>query len=92
MRRGEVWWYEPPDESPRPYLILVRDEAIEVLNKLVAVPSTRTIRGIPTEVELGPEDGMPGQCALSIDNITVVRKALLTQRIAGQLRATETAQ
>jgi mRNA-degrading endonuclease toxin of MazEF toxin-antitoxin module len=29
MRRGEVWWYENPEEPPRPWVILTRDEAIE---------------------------------------------------------------
>jgi len=47
---------------PRPWLILTRDEAIEVLDKLLAVPATTTIRGIPTEVPLGREDGMPSEC------------------------------
>jgi mRNA interferase MazF len=79
--RGEIWWHEPPDEKPRPYLILTRNEAIDRLTKLVAVPSTRTIRHLQSEVPLDREDGMPGSCVLSTDNITVVRKALLTRRI-----------
>lgn len=79
--RGEVWWHEPPDDEPRPFLILTRNEAIAGLEKLVAVPTTQTIRGIPSEVELGGEDGMPGDCVVSNDNITVVRKVLLTRQI-----------
>jgi mRNA-degrading endonuclease toxin of MazEF toxin-antitoxin module len=66
-----VWWHEPPDDEPRPFVILTRNEAIAGLEKLVAVPTTRTIRGIPSEVELGREDGMPGDCVVSTDNITV---------------------
>lgn len=27
--RGEVWWYERPDQKPRPVLILTRSEAIQ---------------------------------------------------------------
>ena len=79
--RGEVWWHEPPDEVPRPFVILTRNEAIAGLEKLVAVPTTQTIRGIPSEVELGSDDGMLGDCVVSTDNITVVRKALLTRHI-----------
>jgi mRNA interferase MazF len=81
MTRGEVWWHEPEDEKPRPYLVLVRDEAIESLTKLVAVPTTRTVRRLPSEVALDHDDGMPSPCVLSTDNITVVQKALLTRRI-----------
>jgi mRNA interferase MazF len=82
MRRGEIWWHEPPDEKRRPVLILTRDEAIRRLNKLVAAPATGTIHGIPSEVQVGPEDGMPRESAISLDNTTLVRKALLTERIA----------
>jgi mRNA-degrading endonuclease toxin of MazEF toxin-antitoxin module len=41
----------------------------------------RTIRGIPTEVRLGPEDGMPQACALSLDNLTLVRPQLCTSLV-----------
>jgi len=81
MTRGEVWWHEPEDDKPRPYLLLVRDEAIDSLNKLVAVPATTSIRQMPTEVPLDHEDGMPEPCVLSTDNITIVRKVLLTRQI-----------
>ena len=42
---------------------------------------TRTVRGIDTEVELGPEDGMPIACAVSLDNLRTVPQALLTESI-----------
>ena len=59
MNRGEVWWVERPEVGRRPHLILTRDAAVPVLGALLAVPATRTVRGIASEVELGPEDGMP---------------------------------
>lgn len=48
---------------------------------VVAIPSTRTIRGLASEVELGPEDGMPTACALSLDNISTIRTSFLTSRL-----------
>ncbi len=81
VARGEVWWYEDPRAGRRPFLILTRDEAIPVLNQVLAVPATRMIRGIPTEVTLGASDGMPSDCALTLDNVTLVRPALCTGRI-----------
>ncbi len=81
VARGEVWWYEDPRADRRPFLIMTRDEAIPVLNQLLAVPATRTVRGIPTEVELDESDGLPAPCALTLDNLTLVRTSLLTQRI-----------
>ncbi|MGH2772336.1 MAG: type II toxin-antitoxin system PemK/MazF family toxin [Actinomycetota bacterium] len=76
-----MWWYEHPNGKPRPFLILTRDEAIPVLNQVLAVPATGTIRGIPTEVELDESDGMPQHCVLSLDNVTTIRTALCTRRI-----------
>lgn len=76
-----MWWYEDPRAGRRPFLILTRDEVIPVLNQVLAVPATRTIRGIPTEVLLGPHDGMPSECVLSLDNVTLVRPSLCTARI-----------
>ncbi len=81
MRRGEIWWHEPPEQKRRPVLILTRDEAIGQLNKLVAAPATGTVRDIPSEVPVGPDDGMPRESAISLDNTTLVQKALLTERI-----------
>lgn len=78
VARGEVWWYEDPRAGRRPFLILTRDEAIPVLNQLLAVPAIRTVRRIPTEVLLGRDDGMPDECVLSLDNVTLVRPGLCT--------------
>jgi len=81
VARGEVWWYEDPRTGRRPFLVMTRDEAIPVLNQVLAVPATRTVRGIPTEVELDASDGMPARCVLALDNMALVRTALLTERI-----------
>lgn len=67
MNRGEVWWYELPDLGRRPGCILTRQAPIPVLNALLVAPATRTVRGIPTELTLGVEDGMPYDCALSFE-------------------------
>jgi mRNA interferase MazF len=80
-RRGEVWWAEEPSVGRRPFLVFSRDEVIPVLRTVLAVPATRTVRGIPTEVPLGPDDGMPEECALSFDNATVVDQSLLVEHV-----------
>jgi mRNA interferase MazF len=90
-RRGEVWWGEIEDLGRRPFLIMTRSAAIPVLNSVLAAPVTRTVRSIPTEVSLGPADGMPMKCAASFDNLRVVPKAYLGDRICtlGSTRLTE---
>ena len=79
-RRGEVWWGEIEDLGRRPFLVMTRSAAVPVLHGVLAAPVTRTIRGIPTELLLGPEDGMPTECAASFDNLRVVPKAFLVER------------
>jgi mRNA interferase MazF len=81
VNRGEVWWVEDPELGRRPHLVLTRDAALPVLNSAISVPATRTVRGIPTEVLLTPADGMLQDCVLSLDNITVVAKALFRSKI-----------
>ena len=81
MKRGEVWWVERPGARRRPHLVLTRDVAIERLQTVLGVPATTTIRGIPTEVELGPEDGMPAACVLTLDNTRVLRRAYFVEKI-----------
>jgi mRNA-degrading endonuclease toxin of MazEF toxin-antitoxin module len=45
------------------------------------VPASRTIRQIPTEVVLDTGDGMPEECVLVLDNLTLVPKELFRTRI-----------
>ena len=81
VARGEVWWAELPDAGARPVLVLTRERAISVLRRVVVVPATRTVRGIPTEVRLSGDDGMPEDCALSFDNVSTIPKSVLRSRI-----------
>ena len=81
MNRGEVWWYEDADAGRRPACVLTRQAAIPVLNAVLVVPATRTVRGIPTEVALSADDGMLEDCVLTFDNLYTVPKRNLTSRI-----------
>jgi len=81
VNRGEVWWVERPDSGRRPHLVLTRDAAIPVLRSVIAVPATRTVRGIRTEVALGPDDGMPDHCVLTLDNVRALPKAYFVEPI-----------
>lgn len=78
--QGEIWWAEAEDKV-RPVLVVTRDQALQVLRRIMVAPITRTVRGIPTEVPLDAEDGMREPCAASFDNLRVVPKSSLTARI-----------
>ncbi len=78
--QGEVWWAEAEDKR-RPVLVVTRSDAVPVLTWIMVAPVTRTIRDIPTEVELGPEHGLPDDCVAAFDNLQPIRRTFLTQRL-----------
>lgn len=81
VTRGDIFWFDFQDVGRRPVLVLTRDEAIPVLRKITVAFVTRSIRGIPTEVRLDEDDGMPAECVVTLDNLRMVSPALLTELI-----------
>jgi mRNA interferase MazF len=81
--QGEIWWAEAMDQC-RPVLVVTRSEAVPVLTWIVVAPVTRTVRGIPTEIPLGPEHGLAEAGVASLDNLQPIRRSFLTSR-AGAL-------
>ena len=81
--RGDVRLYRlaPPDKQ-RPVLVLTRDSALAYLSRVTAAPIASTIRGVPSEVVLGAEDGMKQPCAVNLHNLVTVSKEHLGRRVA----------
>lgn len=82
-RQGEIWWAEVEDIR-RPVLVVTRSEVVDVLTGVIVAPVTRTVRGIPTEIRLGSDEGLTVECVASFDNLQRVRRAVLTEK-AGDL-------
>jgi len=82
LKRGEIRWYtfRPPDKR-RPVLVLTRDEVVNALSEIVVLPATRTVRGLETEVILHEDGGMPAECALNFDHISLAQRDRLGQII-----------
>lgn len=78
--QGEIWWAEAEDRR-RPVLVVTRSEAVPVLTWIVVAPVTRTVRDIPTEVPVGPDQGLPVASVASFDNLQPIRRTFLTQRV-----------
>jgi mRNA interferase MazF len=96
VKRGEVWWADQgPPAGRRPVLLLSRDEAYAVRALVIVAPVTTRVRGIPSEVPLGPEDNLPRACVANLDTITTIAKASLRERLtslsAENLRAVDAA-
>lgn len=76
FHRGEIWLYtfKKPDKR-RPVVILSRQEAIPLLSTVLVAPVTSTIRGLPSEVEVGVSEGLKHESAINLDHIQTVAKA-----------------
>jgi mRNA interferase MazF len=82
VKRSEVWWAElGPPAGRRPVLLLSRNEAYAVRELVMVAPLTTRIRGIPSEVALGNEDGVPRPCVVNLDTIATIAKASLRERL-----------
>ena len=96
MRRGQVWWADlPPPFGRRPVLFLSRDGAYSVRDLIIVAPVTTRVRGIPAEVPLGRDDGLPRPCVANLDAMYTISKRQVDRHItdlsADKLRAVEAA-
>jgi mRNA interferase MazF len=80
---AELWWTEfEGSAGRRPALVLTRPEAAAVLPRLLVAPATTVVRGLPSEVGLGPEDGVPKECVLNLDTPELVSRHHLVKYIS----------
>lgn len=73
--------FPKPDKS-RPALVLTRDSAISYLNRIVVAPITSAVRSVPSEVSLGPDDGMKDACVVNLHNVISIDKNAIGRRVA----------
>ena len=86
VERGDIVWADlGPPAGWRPVCVLTRDAAIAVLTAITCAPITRTIRGIRSEVEVGPGEGLPDRSVISCDNLITSPTTLLDSEPAGRL-------
>lgn len=83
LERGEIRLFRfPAPDKQRPVLVLTRGSAIGYLGRVTVAPVTSTIRGVPSEVQLGLDEGMKQPCAVNLHNVVTVPKDGLGRRVA----------
>ncbi|HEY1276607.1 MAG TPA: type II toxin-antitoxin system PemK/MazF family toxin [Thermoleophilaceae bacterium] len=88
MNRGDVYDVDWPGAGRHPAVIVTRQVAIPLLSSVTVAFVTSTIRDLPTEIPLGPEQGLDHPCVANCDNLlTVPKPALVHHR--GALGPTE---
>ncbi len=73
----------------RPVLILTREQVRPHLTRVTVAPITTTVRGLSTEVPVGPANGLDQNSVVSCDNIVTVLKSTLGRNIGYLLPAQE---
>ena len=83
LSRGDIRLYRfaPPGKT-RPVVVLTRNSALRYLSTATVAPITSSIRGVPSEVQLGEDDGMKGPCAVNLHNALTVSQQRLEKRVA----------
>jgi mRNA interferase MazF len=59
-------------DKTRPVLVLTRDTVRPHLTNVTVAPITSTIRGLSTEVAVGPANGLVHDSVVSLDNIQTI--------------------
>ncbi len=85
-RRGEIWHhrFKAPDKD-RPVVILTRQSVLPLLRTAMVAPVTSTIRGVPSEVIVGVDEGLKRDSAINLDHVQTVEQRLL-HRYVGSVR------
>jgi len=86
VNRGDLHWTDFGRRAGRrPAVILTRDEIIPFLESVVVAPVTRTIRGIDSEVAIGPGEGLDHDSVINCDSLVTMRKSRLASQPIGSL-------
>lgn len=68
-------------DKTRPVLILTREAVRPYLARLTVAPITSTVRGLSTEVPVGPANGLDHDSVVSCDNVVTVPKSALGRHL-----------
>nr|WP_202627953.1 type II toxin-antitoxin system PemK/MazF family toxin [Cellulomonas sp. APG4] len=78
-------------DKTRPAVVLTREAARAAMSKVTVAPITSTVKGLSSEVLVGPENGLDHRCVVALDNVVTVPDAALG-RTVGYLTATQEAE
>jgi mRNA interferase MazF len=78
-------------DKTRPVLVLTRERVRQSRRWVTVAPVTSTVRGLSTELTVGPFNGLDHDSVVSLDNITTIPVADLGRRIGRLLPEQEPA-
>lgn len=81
-----MYTFRNPDKR-RPVLVITRQEVIGLLDTVMVAPITSAIRGAPSEVIVGIDEGLMHDSAVNLDHIQTVEQTKLMRRLGKLSRA-----
>ena len=76
-------------DEARPVLVLTREVVRPHMTTVTIAPITTTVRGLSTEVAVGPANGLERRSVVACDHITTIPRDALASRIGVLLDAQE---
>jgi mRNA interferase MazF len=78
VNRGDVHWvrFARPDKK-RPVVVLTRSRLIGHLGTVTVAALTTTVRDVPSQVRVGPEDGVPKPSAVNLHHVITLDRSEL---------------
>ena len=82
LNRGDIWQldFAPPDKR-RPVLVLSRPALLHALQTATVAAITSALRGAPTEVALGVDEGLKHESCVNLVNVFTVRQSDLRRYV-----------
>jgi mRNA interferase MazF len=77
-------------DKARPVMVLTRDIVRPHMNTVTVAPITRTIRGLSSEVPVGPANGLNERGVIACDHVTTIPTTVLGAQVGRLLDDQET--
>jgi mRNA interferase MazF len=76
-------------DKTRPVLVLTREEVRAVRTLVTVAPITSTVRGLRSEVAVGPDNGLEHDSVINLDLIATVPRSALVRPLGALLEHQE---
>lgn len=77
-------------DKTRPVVVLTREAARTAMTKVTVAPITSTVKGLSSEVPVGPANGLEHDSVISLDNVVTIQASLLGRPVGFLTAAQET--
>lgn len=68
-------------DKNRPVVVLTREAARAAMTKVTIAPITSTVKGLSSEVPVGPDNGLEHPSVISLDNVVTIPADLLGRSV-----------